>query len=346
MRPRARSLHILALAPVAAILAGVLGPTPHALAAASSAPAPIVVTVDPGHGGGPTPAHPGGPSDPGVVGINGLLEKVADLDVGTRLAALLRADLVDVVMTRSSDVYVSSARRERVSIAHHAALVVSIQAGTAANPRTAGSLVLYPTMASAAFAQTLSDALTAQITADGVPDGGAALRDPAWLHNPVPVATVEIGYLSNRTDASLMASASFRQDVATGLRDGVEAYMPAIVARRDAIRAWRSHHPGPVLPGSLAPASASLPGTSGFQFGPVIAWLVAISLVGVVLLFRDAVARVLVVLIALVMRLFGGVMWLQRAAIRRRRRRRRVTSDPRPDQPGARSGSVYDDIPL
>jgi hypothetical protein len=65
-----------------------------------------------------------------------------------------------------------------------------------------------------------------------------------------------------------------------------------------------------------------------------------------VLLFRDAVARALVVLIALVLRLFGGVVWLRRAAVRRRRRRRRGTPDSRLEQPPPRSGSVYDDIPL
>jgi N-acetylmuramoyl-L-alanine amidase len=347
---RARPLHILAIAPVAAMFAGVLGPTPHALAATAKAPSPIVVTVDPGHGGEPTPAHPNISFDPGAIGTNGLLEKDVDLDVGLRLASLLRADLVDVVMTRSTDVYVSAARRVQVSMAHHAALVVSVHAGASTNSGIDGSLVLYPTSASAAFAQTVSDALTAQITTDGVPDAGMALGDAGWLRSPAPVATVEMGYLSNRTDASLMTTAHFRQDVAIGVRDGVEAYMPAIIARRDAIRAWRGGHSGAVLPGSLAPASATIAGTSGFQFGTVIVWLVGISLVGLVLLFRDAVARVLVVLIAVIARLFGGVlggiMWLRRSAIRSRRRRRRVRTFTGPEQPYRQSGSVYDDIPL
>jgi N-acetylmuramoyl-L-alanine amidase len=342
---RARSLHILAIAPVAAIVAGVLGPTPHALAA-SRPPAPIVVTVDPGAGGQPTPAHPGTPFDPGAIGANGLLEKDVNLDVGNRLAALLRADLVDVVMTRSTDVYVSATSRERISIAQHAALVVGIHASSSTNPRTDGSLVLYPTSRSAGFAQTLSDALSAQITVDGEPDGGVALGEAAWVRNPVPVAGVAMGYLSNRADAVLMATAAFRQDVAIGVRNGVEAYMPGIIARRDAIRAWRSGHPGTATSGGLAPASAALPATNGFEFGPVIAWLVATAVVALVLLFRDAVARVLVVLIAVVARLFGGLMWLQRAVIRRRRRRRRARTDTRPEQPYQRHGSVYDDIPL
>lgn len=346
--PRARFLHILVIAPAAAIAAGVLGPTPHALAAAAKAPAPIVVTVDPAFGGQPTPANPNVPFDPGVIGVNGLLAKDVDLDVGKRLAALLRSDLVDVVMTRSTDVYVSATRREQISAAHHAVLVVSVEVATAASPNTRGSLVLYPSNPGRAFAQTLSDALAAQVSTDGLPDGGVALGDAAWARSRVAAATVEIGYLSNRTDATLMATASFRQDVAEGLRNGVEAYMPAIISRRNAIVAWRSDHPGAVASTGFAPASAAIPGTQGFQFEPVIAWLLAIVGVGLLLLFRDAVARVLVVVIAMFVRLFGGVLWLRRAAIRRRRRRQRSdgSSRSRPIPTERRHGSVYDDIPL
>jgi N-acetylmuramoyl-L-alanine amidase len=348
---RARFLHILAIAPVAAILAGVLGPTPHALAAGSKAPVPIVVTVDPGHGGQPTPAHPGTRFDPGAIGTNGLLEKDVDLDVGKRLAALLRADLVNVVMTRSTDVYVSPARRVQISTAHHPALVVSVHAASAGNPQTGGSVVLYPSRASAAYAQTVGDALNAQLATEGLSSDGVSLGDPAWIQSRVPTATVEMGYLSNRTDAALMATASFRQDVAIGMRDGIEAYMPGIVARRDAIRAWQSGHHGAAGSASLAPASAVLPGTKGFQFGPVIAWLAGICAVGLVLLFRDAVARVLVVLGAVIVRLLASVMWLRRATIRRKRRRQRTQSfariDPEPEHHVVgRRTSVYDDIPL
>ncbi len=326
---RARPLHVLVLAPVAAIVAGVLGPTPRALAAATKAPAPIVVTVDPGDGGQPTPAQPNLPFDTGAIGTNGLLEKSVNLDVGTRLATLLRADMVSVVMTRTSDVYVSPSRRERISIAHHAAMVVSLHTAKASNPRARGSLVLYPNAASASLAQTLSDALAAQVSADGVPSRGVALSVAAWVHNPVPAATVEMGSLSDPAEAALMATPGFRQDVATGIRDGIEAYMPTIIARRNAILAWRDAHPGGASTGSLTPASAVLPGTTGFQFAPVIAWLVAISAVGLLLLFRDAVARILVLLIAVVARLLGGVMWLRRAAIRRRRRRQRTSISAR-----------------
>lgn len=356
---RARLLNVLVLAPVAAIFAGVLGPAPHALAneASNKAPAPVVITVDPGFGGQATAGHSFASSGRGAIGVNGVLEKTVDLDVGTRLAALLRADLVDVVMTRTTDVSVSDARRVQISTAHHAALVVSIHANTASDPRTDGSMVMYPTTASASFAQTLDDAVTAQITNDGVPDDGFALGDAAWLDSTVPVATVEMAYLSNPTDAALMATARFREDVAIGVRNGLEAYMPGIIARRNAILAWRHAHHVAAGAGSLTPASATLPGTNGFQFGPVIAWFVGLSLVGVVLLFRDSVARVLVVLLALIARLLGGVMWVQRAAIRRRRRCRRAYTSVDSTHTRVRRGndasrrnsqrsSVYDDIPM
>ncbi len=351
---RARSLHVLVLAPVAAIAAGVLGPTPHALATASRAPVPIVITVDPGFGEPAAAANPNTSLASGATGVNGLQEKVVDLDVGLQLAALLRADLVNVVMTRTTDVAVPSAQRAQLSTAHRAALVVSIHANTASDPQTDGSMVLYPTPASAAFAQSIDDALSAQITADGVPDDGFALDrfalgDAAWLDSRVPVATVEMAYLSNPAEAALMTTAGFRQDVAIGIRNGVEAYMPAIIARRNAIVAWQHDHSGTGAAGSLTPAAAPVAGTNGFQFAPVIAWLIVLSLVGLLLLFRDAAARILVVLIALTSRLIGALMRARRAAIRGRRRRQRSRGHVSARDfasPTTRRASVYDDIPM
>jgi N-acetylmuramoyl-L-alanine amidase len=353
---RARFLHVLVIAPVAAILAGALGPTPRALAASTKQPAPIVITVDPGFGGQPSAAHSTTPFDPGAIGVNGLLEKDVDLDVGSRLAALLRTDLVDVVMTRSTDTYVSDAQRRRISTTHHAVLVVSVLANTSSNAKAAGSLVTYPSGASKALAQTVSDALGAELTSDGVPDLGVASNPKAWPLSRVPTASVEMAYLSNPGEAALMATPAFRDDVAAAIRNGLEAYMPAIVARRNAIIAWRDAHPGAVSP-SLKPTAANIPQGTGFQFAPVIAWLLAIVAAGLLLLFRDAVARVLVVLIAMIVRLFGGLMWLQRAGARTRRGRGGVRADTRPEQPyqprqrsghqpRQRSGSVYDDIPF
>ena len=249
-------------------------------------------------------------------------------------------------MTRTADVYVSNSRRQQISTAHHAVLVVSVGANTAATSSTNGSVVTYPDATSKPLAQSLSDALAAELTSLDVPDRGVALDPKSWPRSAVPTATVEMAYLSNPAEAALMATPAFRQDVAAGVRSGLEAYMPAIVARRNAIIAWRDAHPGAASP-SLKPTAANVPQGTGFQFEPVILWLLLIAAAGAVLLWREQVARVLVILIALVGKVFGAVLRLRRAAVRRRRRRQRAREPVVADHmPGRRSPGVYDDIPL
>ena len=56
----------------------------------------VKICVDPGHGG----------SDPGAVG-NGLYEKDINLDIGLRARDMFQLDSATVIMTRTTDVYVS-----------------------------------------------------------------------------------------------------------------------------------------------------------------------------------------------------------------------------------------------
>ncbi len=59
------------------------------------------VVVDPGHGG----------YDPGAIGVNGLQEKVVNLDISRKLRDLLEQRGYDVRMSRDSDVYLSLSER-------------------------------------------------------------------------------------------------------------------------------------------------------------------------------------------------------------------------------------------
>ncbi len=63
----------------------------------------ITVAVDPGHGG----------SIPGAVGADGTREADINLDIGLRLARMLEAAGVNVVITRSDDVFVNEPPLER-----------------------------------------------------------------------------------------------------------------------------------------------------------------------------------------------------------------------------------------
>jgi N-acetylmuramoyl-L-alanine amidase len=74
------------------------------------------VIVDAGHGG----------NDPGALGRAGLREKDVNLDIAKRLAALLRIEGVNVVMTRSTDRFIPLDTRVEITNNANADLFVSI----------------------------------------------------------------------------------------------------------------------------------------------------------------------------------------------------------------------------
>lgn len=74
------------------------------------------VVIDPGHGG----------NDPGTIGTTGVREKDINLDIAKRLANLLRGEGVEVVMTRSSDRFISLQRRVDIANDSRADLFVSV----------------------------------------------------------------------------------------------------------------------------------------------------------------------------------------------------------------------------
>ncbi len=74
------------------------------------------VVIDAGHGG----------NDPGAIGRSGLREKDVNLDIAKRLAKLLKDDGVEVIMTRSSDVFIGLSRRCAIANNASADLFISI----------------------------------------------------------------------------------------------------------------------------------------------------------------------------------------------------------------------------
>jgi N-acetylmuramoyl-L-alanine amidase len=96
------------------------------------------IVVDPGHGG----------HDPGAQGPNGTREKDVVLQIGLKLARKLREELgLDVVMTRSTDVFLEL--KERTALANQvgADLFVSIHANAALNHSASGIETYYLNLA-------------------------------------------------------------------------------------------------------------------------------------------------------------------------------------------------------
>jgi N-acetylmuramoyl-L-alanine amidase len=87
------------------------------------------IVIDPGHGG----------HDPGTIGRGGVQEKDLVLDVALRLERLVRAELgADVVMTRSTDVFVPLEERTAIANSRGADLFLSIHANSSRNARARG----------------------------------------------------------------------------------------------------------------------------------------------------------------------------------------------------------------
>jgi N-acetylmuramoyl-L-alanine amidase len=96
------------------------------------------IVIDPGHGG----------HDPGAVGPSGLQEKDVVLSVGLRLRDLLKDELgLDVVMTRSTDVFIPLEERTAIANKVNADLFLSVHANAAANRNAAGIETYYLNLA-------------------------------------------------------------------------------------------------------------------------------------------------------------------------------------------------------
>jgi N-acetylmuramoyl-L-alanine amidase len=96
------------------------------------------IVIDPGHGG----------HDPGAVGPSGLQEKDVVLAVGLRLRELIREELgLDVVMTRSTDVFIPLEERTAIANKVNADLFLSVHANAAANRNAAGIETYYLNLA-------------------------------------------------------------------------------------------------------------------------------------------------------------------------------------------------------
>lgn len=96
------------------------------------------VVIDPGHGG----------HDPGAVGPNGIQEKDVVLAIGLRLRELFKEGLgLDVVMTRSTDVFIPLEERTAIANKVGADLFLSVHANAAPNRLAAGIETYYLNLA-------------------------------------------------------------------------------------------------------------------------------------------------------------------------------------------------------
>jgi len=187
-----------------------------------------VVVIDPGHGG----------RDPGVT-VGDLKEKDIVLDISLRLRELLCAAGATVVMTREEDKdlsnegnfeYGTKKRRDmlnRCEIINGAGadLFVSIHANAFPSGRWYGAQVFYEGSSAegAKLARFIQDELRRQT--DTKRNASDKVNHFLLKHSNIPSATVEVGFLSNPKEASLLASEEYRQKLAWVIFCGLARYL-------------------------------------------------------------------------------------------------------------------------
>jgi N-acetylmuramoyl-L-alanine amidase len=210
-------------------------PTAGQKPAACTAP-PLVVVLDPGHGG----------QDSGAM-CGTVLEKDLTLDVALRAELLLRAVGFSTVLTRDDDRYVSLAERASLGNRENNSLFVSIHFNDNKCATASGVETYYALRPPAAplgffswlsFLQrgdvapltTKSESLAGFIQAALVERTRAVNRGTKPERFFVianvrhPAALVEGGFLTNKSDLTKLATTEYRQEIASAVCDGVQRY--------------------------------------------------------------------------------------------------------------------------
>lgn len=170
-----------------------------------------LVCLDAGHGG----------TDPGACG-NGLKEKDITLKMVKKVGSLLTASGINVVYTRTTDVFVKLVERCRIADSRACDCFISIHTNSAANAQANGIETLCYTKNNLAFyiQQNLIGEL--KLTDRGVKER----KDLAVLNGTdMQAVLVELGFISNASNASLMKQESFLDKSAVCIAKGICKYL-------------------------------------------------------------------------------------------------------------------------
>jgi len=219
------------------------------------------VMIDPGHGG----------ADPGKYGRQGLIEKEVTLAIAEEAARRLRSEGFYVFMTRSSDSFVSVKRRAEIANLAGAHIFVSIHAGSWHSGGARGFRVTYYTPTQdylvdknraggrglrrgnygarrgevgellwgevqeglADQSRSLARAVNRNMAGSlPNPDRGVGGADIAVLAGcAMPAVLVEAAFITNSSDAELLADSDFQEDVGRAIARGVAEYARAAGGR-------------------------------------------------------------------------------------------------------------------
>lgn len=186
-----------------------------------------IIVVDAGHGG----------IDPGA-NRPGVLEKDINLAIALQLKNILNQYGAKVVLSRQGDIELSAEcdnekvrgryRRDltaRVEMVEEsdADLFVSIHANATSNTKRQGAEVFY--YAKSETGKALSDSIQTELGKVAKAAPTASTADYFVLRrNKIPAALIEVGYITNREELSLLQSPEHQEKLAEAIAKGIYNY--------------------------------------------------------------------------------------------------------------------------
>jgi N-acetylmuramoyl-L-alanine amidase len=189
-----------------------------------------VIYIDPGHGG----------IDPGACGRR-VKEKDVVLNVAFYLGVRLEKSGARVVYSRTGDYDLQVGGKddveERIKIIQSsgATLVISLHCNAFGDPSEWGSQTFYNASRNPGSKQLAFLVQSELVKATGTPREASARLDHFVLnHSSVPAVTVEMGFLSNPREESLLGSHMYQQKLAECIRKAILSFAGGAVKAVDA----------------------------------------------------------------------------------------------------------------
>ncbi len=184
----------------------------------------VTIVVDAGHGG----------IDPGKVGINSALEKDINLAIALKLERNLKANGINVVMTRTDDNGLYSENesnkkvrdmKKRLTIIEEAEpeLAVSIHQNSYPDPSVSGVQVFY--YKDSVKSKAAAEIMQTQLVKSLKPTKERVAKDNSSYYllkkTSVPIIIVECAFMSNPEEADLLIQNNYQEKVAWAIYMGI-----------------------------------------------------------------------------------------------------------------------------
>ena len=224
---------------------------PNSTAVPSSSTRQFTVCIDPGHQGSWVDMSAQEPMAPGssqtknkaTTGTSGNYSKVPEYQVNLEVSLVLQKELASrgykVVMTREdNDKAISNKERAEFATSANADITIRIHANSDNSPSAAGALTMAPTSSNTYLDKDIieksntlaSCVIDSYCNATGLANKGVISADNLTGTNwsTIPVAVLEMGFMSNQKDDLYITDSANHKTMAMGIADGIDAYFNTI----------------------------------------------------------------------------------------------------------------------